>query len=221
MKVFEMGRVRIGLSDISDGNMKTFTESEEVLANRRRFLSEMRVVFERAGFVKVEYDGVEDFCVFSEMAGGNLLSLNLGAERADGLAVRGEGVGLFLPLADCLGLVLFDEMRGVLMVVHCGRQTVVQDGARKAVEFMKRECGASAEDVRVWMSPSAGKENYPVFDLGGKGMQEAVVEQLVGAGVLLEKMVLSEVDTTEDENYWSHSRGDTGERFAICAVMEQ
>lgn len=210
------GGVEIGLSDKSDGIMKVLDErrADEVRGNRERFLSEMGLGMDEVGFVHVNYVGVEDFCEFARMSERSRLSLDREAVRCDGLMTEERSVGLFLPLADCLGVVMFDEESGKLMMVHAGRHTLEQDGVFAAVEFM----GVEASGVRAWLSPAAGKESYQVWKLGNVGLQEAATMQLVRAGVLLQNIEASEIDTTADEDYWSHSRGDEGERFAIVAV---
>lgn len=220
MKKIKMGGVEIGLSDKSDGNMKVLLDeaSDGVVENRRKFLEGLGLVIDTVDFVKVDYE-TEDFCQFAEADETNGLRFDRQARRCDGLVVRERGRGLFLPLADCLGVVLFDTSKEVLMMVHCGRQTIVQGGAFKAIEFMKQVAGTIPSDVLVWMSPSAGKENYPIYALNGAGLQEEVVTQLRRAGVPEESIMKSAIDTIKDENYWSYSQGDTSDRFAIAAVM--
>ena len=119
-----------------------------------------------------------------------------------------------------MGVVLYDPVQAAMMVVHCGRHTVLQEGAKKAVEFMGREAGTRAEDVLAWLSPAAGKENYPLYDLSGASLMEVVVGQLVEAGVIEAKILKSEIDTTTDADYFSHSQGDREERFAIVGVID-
>jgi len=218
MKVFAVDGVRVGLSDKGDGNMKV-SGGDASLAevNRRRFLRGVGV--ESAYFVRVDYD-TEDFCQFGVAGKENGLELGDEAKRCDGLLTRERGVGLFLPLGDCLGLVLYDRRAEAMMVVHCGRHTLAQDGAFEAVKFMCDAVGTGAENVVAWMSPSAGGDSYPVHDLGGVSLREAVVEQLARAGVDEAGISGSEIDTTVDEHYFSHSQGDRDERFAIVAVID-
>jgi copper oxidase (laccase) domain-containing protein len=200
--------------------MKIFDEggASEGWGNRRRMLERVGLTVERAALVRVSYEG-SDYCQYAEAGEGEELRLDKRARRSDGLWTREQGRGLFLPVADCLPVVLTDETAGVLMVVHGGRQTMVQGGVARAVEELERAAGVEARELRVWLGPAAGKENYPLYEWKGMGLQEAAVEQLVGAGVEEGRIWRSEIDTTTDEWYWSHSCGDTKERFAVVAVM--
>ena len=221
MKTFRIGGVRVGVSDKADGNMKVFDDAgeAEVVKNRKRFLSEMELDMKSSYFVKVAYE-TDDFCRFMRASEENGLWLDRKAERCDGLLTNNQGVGLFLPLADCVGMLLYDAKNESMMMVHCGRQTILQDGAFKAVRYIMREAGTEPGEVLAWLSPSAGRENYPLYDLGGISAQEAVVEQLMKAGVELGNIRESDIDTTVDERYFSHSQGDKQERFAIVGVID-
>ena len=217
MKKFELDDgVEIYLTDRADGNMRVVAETEEVRENIENVLARAEMDRDDVSLVRVTYDR-DDYCEFYEVDEGNLLRLGAGARVCDGLVTRDTGVGLFLPLADCLGLVMYDEATGTMMMVHCGRHTVLQKGASRAVEFMETRYGVEAENVKVWLSPSAGAENYPVHGLGGDSLQEAAVKQLLEAGVVEENIERSTIDTTTDENYYSYCMGDEEERFAIMA----
>jgi copper oxidase (laccase) domain-containing protein len=74
--------------------------------------------------------------------------------------------------------------------------------------------------LKVWLSPSAGAENYPVYSFKGKSLTEIAVKQLQGSGVLVDNIVIEPVDTTTDKNYFSHSQGDKTQRFAILTYIK-
>jgi copper oxidase (laccase) domain-containing protein len=150
----------------------------------------------------------------------NALWLNEDAERCDGLLTREQGKGILLPLADCLGVVLYDTQNDAMMIVHCGAHTTVQDGAYRAVLFMA-QAGTSPEHLLAWLSPAVGKESYPLFKLNEIGLQEAVTGQLTKAGMKEKNIIQSNIDTAIDDRYFSHSQGDKYERFAIAAVIDQ
>jgi hypothetical protein len=56
--------------------------------------------------------------------------------------------------------------------------------------------------------------------MGGMSLQEAAVEQLMRAGVVKENIQGTNIDTTVDDGYFSHSQGDKQERFAIVGVID-
>lgn len=219
-------KVKVELTDKSDGNMKVLpTFSREELANTRKnrlkAIKPLSLGNGNTALIRVTYDNQEDFCQFKyiESPERYCLSNDLIVERSDGILTSSKDIGLFLPLADCLGLVLFDSITEALMVVHCGRHTLLQDGARKAVEFMTSQTGTNPRDIFAWFSPSAGKDNYPVRDRNGQSLQELAIGQLIDAGVSKKNMKLSDIDTTTSDDFYSMSQGDKVDRFAICAKL--
>jgi copper oxidase (laccase) domain-containing protein len=219
-KIFD--HVRVALSDKADGNMRAVTKEEHagVDENRKNFLAQLGLDFSSAYIVRVSYD-TDKFCQFIAADKQNSISLQEDARRCDGLLTCEHGKGIFLPLADCLGVVLYDIKNEAMMVAHCGRHTTLQNGAFYAVKFMMRAAGTSPENLIVWLSPSVGKESYPLHKMNGISLQEAVVEQLVKAGVIVSNIRQSNIDTATDVNYFSHSQGDLYERFAIVGILDK
>jgi hypothetical protein len=218
------GEVSIFLSDKTDGNMRNLAfanwANEETIKIRQGFLDRAGISPDDAALVFVDYSR-SDFTQYRliERPGDYRLSNpEATTEASDGLAVGARCVGLFLPLADCIGAVLFDRRQKLLMLVHAGRHNLEQDGLNAAVHFLAEQ-GALPSDLSVWLSPSAGKKNYPVYSLGGKGLEEIAIEQLTRAGVT--DIASAGIDTTTDENYYSYSEGDHGERFAVLAYMRR
>lgn len=219
MKVLDVfgGKVRIAVSDKNDGNMRVFGEDErdEVLARQEKVGEALGVGLERLLRVRCGYER-EDFTRYVTDPEVSEYAVLNGADvpECDGILVGGADLGLILPLADCLGLVLYDAGRQKVMLTHCGRHNLEQNGACKAVEFMVRN-GSFASDIWAFLSPAAGKENYAIDKLDGAGIIEATVGQLIEAGVKRERIMDMGIDTTRDENYYSHSQGDRAARFAI------
>jgi copper oxidase (laccase) domain-containing protein len=222
MNIYKLNdRVRVALSDKSDGNMRAVRREEytRVEENRKTLLAKMDLGFSSAYLVRVSYD-TDNYCQFLTAGKRNALQLDENACRCDGLLTREQGKGILLPLADCLGVVMYDTLNAAMMVVHCGTHTTLQNGAFHAVKYMLQIAGTIPENLMVWLSPSVGKESYPLYKLNGISLQEAVVEQLVKAGVTKPNIVQSNIDTATDEHYFSHSQGDICERFAIVGIID-
>lgn len=204
---------------------KAGTDSVAVDNNRRHFLAREGASLERSVLVRLDYDS-DDFCrydVIDRSAAGEGMTRE--GRIADGLATTEPNLALFLPLADCIGVVLYDPEHEALMVTHLGRHNLEQYGGQKSVEFMMEKFNTSPGKLEIHFSPSAGKENYPLFSFGGKSLAEVAVEQLEAAGVKQENIELSPIDTTTDERYFSHSeylKGNrpTDGRFAIAAWLD-
>jgi copper oxidase (laccase) domain-containing protein len=222
MNIYRLGDlVRVALSEKADGNMRAVIrdERDRVEENRKTLLAQLGLKFSNTYLVRVSYD-TDDYCQFLTAGKRNALSLNEDAQRCDGLLTCEQGKSILLPLADCLGVVLYDTQNEAMMVAHCGTHTTLQDGAFHAVKYLMQAVGTIPENLMVWLSPSVGKESYPVYALDGISLQEAVVGQLAEAGVRESNIRQSNIDTATDERYFSHSQGDRLERFAIVGVID-
>ena len=217
------------LSSKSDGNLKFGLEDDKkTLASRKRFLQKVGIDIHHTSLVGITYD-TDDFAKYrivtlEDKERGMLEGDS--EEYVDALVATEPGHALFLPIADCAGVILYDPTRGVLMVSHLGRHSVEQNGAIKSVEYMVANCGVSAKDVLVWVSPSVGKATYPLAAFDGRALQDVIVEQLGRAGIAAKHIELSDVDTAHDDNYFSHSEflkgnRDVSGRFAIVAMMRE
>jgi len=144
---------------------------------------------------------------------------------ADALVVNKINHALFLPLADCIGAVLYVQSKNILMLSHLGRHSLEQFGGSESVNFLIKNFNVEPGDITIWLSPSAGKENYPLTALNDRSLQEVAIEQFISAGVPIDNITKSNIDTTTNNKYYSHSqylkgkRGSDG-RFAIIATIE-
>lgn len=216
------------VSSTKDGNMKFgISDDVKVLENRRNFLRAAGLDIDHTTLVGVTY-ATDDFAKYrivreDEKTHGMLQPNQFVA--ADALATDQPNHALFLPLADCVGVILYDPVNRVLMVSHVGRHSAEVDGAKKSVQYMQSQFGTQPTDVKVWLSPGVGKATYPLRAFDGKGLHEVIMEQLRTAGVPDESIEYSKSNTATDDNYYSHSEylkgnGEPG-RFAIVAAMRE
>lgn len=220
-----ISHVKIAISKVNDGTMKRVGNNLlEVDTNRQKFLDKHGASLERAVLVQLDYDS-EEFCRYSVVDAGKAGEGMVREGRiADGLATREKGLMLFLPLADCVGAVLYDPTHEALMLTHLGRHNLEQNGGQKSVEFMTKQFGTDPSNIEVTLSPSAGAEHYPLHTFDNKSLQEVTCEQLISGGVLPGHITRSAVDTTKDAGYFSHSEYLKGNResdgrFAIVAAL--
>jgi copper oxidase (laccase) domain-containing protein len=219
--------VVVAVSSIHDGTMKFGIDSDnETYKNRGRFLGSIGISPAHATLVRVTYD-TGDFARYRTVSNHEKAAGMAPASviaPADALAVDQPDQALFLPLADCIGAVLFDPIRKVLMVSHLGRHSIEVNGGAKSVQFLKDAFHIRPADLQIWLSPAAGKASYPLRAFKGRGMHEVLIEQFAGAGVARANIQASSVDTARDSNYFSHSEylKDTtlpNGRFAVVAMM--
>jgi hypothetical protein len=213
----------------ADGSMKPLakTEIELVRQVRATFLERNDIQPDDTTCVRLEYVG-DDYCRYmtidSRYKGDGITRDS--SIIVDALVVTKPRHALLLPLADCVGAVLHDASKGILMVSHLGRHNLEQQGGLESVRYLERNHGVDPKDLSVWLSPAAGAEPYPLFSFSNRGLQEVASEQLIAAGVLQENISAPPIDVAKDDDYYSHSqflkgnRPDDG-RFVIVAVMQE
>jgi len=97
--------------------------------------------------------------------------------EADGLVTAVPGLALACFTADCVPVLLCDDVHGVIGAVHCGWRSSVGDILGNAVEKMCA-LGASTEHICAAVGPAIGK---CCFEVGGEVI-EAVDRWLGGDG---------------------------------------
>lgn len=230
--------VTVAVSSKSDNTMldraRGFHE-ELVLQDRIRFCQQVGVAYEACVFQLIRYDDQQtyDHTVAVHIQDTVAYTAEV---AADGLFTTERGVGLFLPVADCVAAVMYDPVKRCLGMFHLGRHSTYANLATCAVKYFTEQ-GSKTTDIIIWMSPSAGADSYRLdwFDYeddpAWKGFytksEDGFLLDLAGynhrrfvaAGVLSENITTSKVDTMVDSNYFSHSNGDVSGRIAVVAMM--
>lgn len=167
---------------------------------------------EDAILVRVSYEET-DFCKYviadAPMNGDGMSRQSTFV--ADGVVTSAVGTVLFLPLADCIGAVLYDKKQHIVMLSHLGRQNLEQQGGFHSVEFLRQKFQSQPRDIDVFLSPSVGKSTYPLYGFDGKSLKEVACEQLSAAGV--EHIAIDERDTATSKDLFSHSQFLKGRRL--------
>lgn len=208
----------VGLSSVSDGNMKFIAENADtVTSNRSQFLQQCDISLRQTVVCQVTYD-TTNFTRYDVVLSPDY------SEIADALATNQRQLAIFLPLADCTGAVLYDQKQQAFMVSHLGRHSTELFGGRKSVEFMTQHFGSTPSDILVWLSPSPNGVDYPLWAFDNRSFSDVITEQLHEAGILRHNIEVSTIDTATDKNYFSHSeflKGNQVEdgRYAIVAMM--
>lgn len=223
-----MNDLVIACSTVADGTMKIGQSSspQDILSNRERFLANNGMSIDSSTLVPLTYggDNYRRYFTVDASHAGEGMTKDVTME-ADGLLTTTKGMALFLPLADCIGTVLYDAKNQCLMLTHLGRHNLEQQGGKASVEYMIKECGSGPDDITAWLSPAAGSGNYPLFTFDNRSMHDVAVEQLLSAGIKKENITVSSIDTTTDSSYFSHSQflkgnRETDGRFAVAAMIK-
>jgi copper oxidase (laccase) domain-containing protein len=213
-------------STIADGSMKsTNLPYRSILPTRTAFLEKHALRPGDTTLVRLTYggDNYTRYSIISDKDKGDGMTRDA-TIVADALVTTTPGHALFLPLADCIGAVIHDPKKNILMLSHLGRHNLEQFGGTKSIEFLVENFQCDPKDITVCLSPAARKDNYPLFAFDNRSMHDVATEQLLTGGIAVEHITSSSVDTTKDTTYFSHSEylkghRDTDGRFAVVAVM--
>ncbi len=223
------GQIIAATSSRKEGNMKFgLSESDEqVRENRREFFKKAGVAEDQVTLVSLDLEN-SDYARYhtldSSEKGAGITKQALGV--VDALATNQPGHAMFLPIADCIGAILYDPKRKVLMVSHLGRHSTEIYGATKSVEYLQKEFGCEPKDILVWLSPAVGSAEYPLFAFEGRSLHDVNKEHFLSAGIKPGHIEISSANTASHEHYPSHSQHIKGKpnkngRFAIVAMMPE
>ena len=227
--------VLVRVSSRGDGTLLDRINGErhapEVVARRRAFCAKAGVDYDTCAYMIITYDTGRTYDVIREVT-----EPNTEGYLADVLYTTTPGIGLFLPVADCIGTVIYDPVQLSLTLAHVGRHASEADTLAKTISYLA-EKGSNPEDLIIWMAPAVTQDHYRMDyfaqkeDLLWRGfftekddgvyidLQGYNRSRAIASGVLPAHIYTSEVDTAVDPHYFSHSQGDTSGRFAVVAML--
>jgi len=91
-----------------------------------------------------------------EVIRGGQLRVPSGIPRADVLITDAPGLPLMVKQADCQAVILYDPVRRVAAIAHCGWRGNVGNIAGQAVGRMSMEFGSKPADISAAVGPSLG-----------------------------------------------------------------
>lgn len=217
----------IAVSTVNDGNMAFNDDNiDNVSKNRSAFLAKNNIDIHKTTRVGVSYN-TDNFCRYFEVTDIKQCAgiFNKDAVICDAIVTKLQNCALFLNLADCIGTVVFDPSKNILMLSHLGRHSVEQNGGYKSIQFLIDKYNCNPKILQVYLSPGAGRENYPIYTHGNCALKDLIFKQLHLAGVKDSNITDNSIDTTKDKNYFSHSEFLKGHRktdddHAIVAMMK-
>lgn len=164
--------------------------------------------------------------------------------EADGIVTAEKGLPVWCFVADCVPVLLCDDVNGVAGAVHCGWRSSVTDILRNAIEQMEK-LGAKRENICAAIGASIGKccfetdrdvpdaiETYlsgdteGLWTVRGDGkymvdLRAANARRLVQLGVKPENIdIFTECTYCSHDKYWSHrySKGLRGSQGAVIMI---
>lgn len=217
--------VLVAISTVSDGSMSASVSADHRLRNRQDFLARYGISAEQTTLVRLKYEG-NDYRRFltidSRHAGDGIVTPS--TIIADALFTRNSQIALLLPVADCIGAVLYDTRQGIIGLAHLGRHNLLQMGGHALVRYMVDQFGTDPGQVEVYLSAAAGGTRYPLYDFDNQSLHSVAVDQLRSAGIDWANITVDNRDTTTDDALFSHSeflKGNQeidGRQVVICMM---
>ena len=90
------------------------------------------------------------------------LPLDLFQSEGDILVTKSKGVGVGVLTADCLPIIIHDQLREAIAVVHAGWRGTFSLVAPSAIRLMQRILESRIGDLKVYFGPSANSCCYEV-----------------------------------------------------------
>lgn len=207
----------------------------EIVTNRKNICESAGIDYDNVAYQRIIYDDSGTYSLIADVDNRST-SKSTFEIVADALFTRSIGVGMILPVADCVATVVYDPIKRSLALAHLGRHSTLTDIIEKLVGHFELH-DSNASDLIVWMSPSARKESYRLeyFDHAENPAWNGFLEHKDGsfyldipgynrqrfldAGLNPINIHDSGIDTFTNPDYYSHSNGDIHGRFAVLAMM--
>ncbi len=154
---------------------------------------------------------------------------------ADGIVTDIPGVLLFIQVADCQPVMLYDSVNKVIANIHSGWRGSLQNIVGAGVDAMKREFGSDPALILAGIGPSLGPccseflnyeseipENFLIYRQRKNYFDfwQMTIDQLMEKGLRSENIELSRICTKCSHNsFFSYRYKKTTGRFASVIGM--
>ena len=222
-KLLTNRNIRHGISTVEEGNIDhRFGQKEVVVANRRKFLDQIRVPVERSVFVEVQHS-TKIIEATTSLAGIGFYSSAV-AIKADAIFTKEKNLAPVMLTADCIPALFYDRASQIVGLVHLSRHNTKEAFSQIVISFMRREYNTNLQELKIFFGPSIKKESYILpeypdgFDLVGENLK-----QLLLKGIRDENIFVDSIDTAVSLEFFSHYRAvrkkeDEG-RFATVVML--
>lgn len=239
-----MFKLKYAISQIKDGNMGySFSKPKILEKNKNKFL--LKNDFKPEETVCAALQMKDNFIYVSEKDYGRGMKNKEDAPKYDALITTTPALNLFIVVADCLPIIIFDEQLGILSLIHSSWDNTDKQIVKKILnEF--REKGSNPKNIKVVIGPGIQKDSLiydeNIFNKIDSDWGEYIKkidkekysidntgytkQQLIESGVSSNNIEVIDIDTVKDERYFSHVRdyrngmSDQG-RFAMVATFSK
>jgi hypothetical protein len=85
-------------------------------------------------------------------------------EKADGLVTNGGSITLFMRFADCVPILLYDPVKGVVGIFHAGWKGTLRKIVNRGVKVFREDYNSNTDDIVAGIGPSICAEHYVIKD---------------------------------------------------------
>ncbi|KLE10620.1 peptidoglycan editing factor PgeF [Aliarcobacter butzleri] len=149
--------VKYFFSDKTDGNLAYHVGDikENVDKNRQKLA------------LKYDYKN-EDLCYMNQIHSANVVVVDENSpkyiDNCDALITKTKNLPLMVMVADCIPILMFDEVKGVIAAIHAGRNSTFLKISEITAKEMIENFSCKTENIKVIMGPSIQKCCYEVND---------------------------------------------------------
>ncbi|MDN5113266.1 peptidoglycan editing factor PgeF [Aliarcobacter butzleri] len=149
--------VKYFFSDKTDGNLAYHVGDikENVDKNRQKLA------------LKYDYKN-EDLCYMNQIHSANVVVVDENSpkyiDNCDALITKTKNLPLMVMVADCIPILMFDEIKGVIAAIHAGRNSTFLKISEITSKKMIEDFSCKTENIKVIMGPSIQKCCYEVND---------------------------------------------------------
>ena len=152
-----MNNIKYYFSTTNDGNLAYHVNDIKENVDKKR----------EAVALLMEYKN-EDLVYMNQVHGNNVQIVDINSpkliENCDGIITKEKNLPLMVMVADCIPILFFDEIQGVIAAVHAGRNSTFLKIAQITANKMINELGCNANNIKVIFGPSIHSCCYEVSD---------------------------------------------------------
>ncbi|MDD2871123.1 MAG: peptidoglycan editing factor PgeF [Candidatus Gracilibacteria bacterium] len=209
-------------SSVSDGNMALHILDDEkiVLQNRQKLANKLEMDMDNFLFMN-QVHGNKSVIVGKDDMGIGVYKIDDNF-NCDSMVTSEKGVVLSVLVADCLPVLFYDEVGGVVGVAHAGWRGTCGKIVENTIKNMQI-LGSKIDDIKIIIGPGISKNNYEVGEDVGCNFRDEVKSQLkdkkqyldlfkqnyldlLEMGVKKDNIEIIDKDTFSDETYFSARR---------------
>lgn len=137
--------------------------TEDAISHRQQISKELGVPLDQFVFVR-QVHGANIFDATAEHRGLGSRNASDPRPEADAIVTNVPGVALAILVADCVPVLFFDPVVGVIAAAHSGWRGTVSGISGRVIEHMVERYGSQPRDIRVSIGPSMRQCCYEVDD---------------------------------------------------------